>query len=96
MLHLIYQSPLESATLERTACGDSLLFLGNALFRLLKTATQATELEQISKTHSLFVLEDEIQIRGIDSCDLVTGITVINYEGFVNLTIENASIHTWN
>lgn len=96
MLHLIYQSPLESATLQRIACGDSLLFMENALFRLLKTGSQALELKKIVSTHSLFVLQDEIEIRGIECSELITGIKIINYEGFVNLTLEHALIQTWN
>ena len=96
MLHLIYQSPLETATLQRTACGDSLLFLENALFRLLKTSSQASEIEKISHTHPLFVLDNEIEIRGIDSSELVAGIKIIDYQGFVNLTVEHPLIQTWN
>ncbi|NOQ36924.1 MAG: sulfurtransferase complex subunit TusB [Methylococcaceae bacterium] len=96
MLHLIYQSPLELATLERVAHGDSVLFMENASLRLLKTSLYANELEKMSATQSLFVLREELETRGIEENELVTTIQVINYEGFVTLTTEDTLIKTWN
>jgi tRNA 2-thiouridine synthesizing protein B len=96
MLHLIYQSPLESATLERIAINDSILFMENALFRLLKSNKNASELESMSTQYSLFVLDDEIEIRGIHPNELIAGIKVIDYQTFVTLTINHLLIQTWN
>lgn len=96
MLHLIYQSSLESATLQRIALNDSVLFMENALFRLLKTNHNANELKAMSKLHSLFVLGEEIEIRGIHPSELITGIKVIDYQGFVTLTLKHRLIQTWN
>jgi tRNA 2-thiouridine synthesizing protein B len=96
MLHLIYQSPLEQATLQRIAESDSLLFMENAILRLLKTAAQATELTTMTVTHSLFVLASEIQLRGIYADELVKGIDIINYQDFVRLTLRHQLIYTWN
>jgi len=96
MLHLIYQSPLESATLHRIAINDSVLFMENSLFRLLKTSSQATKLKQMSKLQVLFVLGDELKIRGINPHELVSGIKIITYQDFVTLTLKHALIQTWN
>ena len=96
MLHLIYQSPLESATLQRIAINDSVLFMENALFRLLKSSKNARELESMSTRHSLFVLGEEIEIRGIHPNELTIGIKVIDYPGFVTLTLNHRLIQTWN
>ncbi len=96
MLHIIYQSPLELATLQRIAINDSVLFMENSLFRLLKSSRNTSELETMSTLHSLFVLDEEIEIRGIDPSELVTGIKVINYQEFVTLTLNHSLILTWN
>ena len=96
MLHLIYQSPLQSATLQRIAINDSVLFMENALFRLLKSSRNANELDAMSKLYSLFVLNDEIEIRGIYPSELITGIKVIDYQDFVTLTLNHRLIQTWN
>ena len=96
MLHLIYQSPLESATLQRIAINDSVLFMENALFRLLKSKHYTNELEAMSKLHSLFVLAEEIEIRGIHPSELISGIKIIDYQDFVTLTLNHQLIQTWN
>ncbi|MCK4493896.1 MAG: sulfurtransferase complex subunit TusB [Methylococcales bacterium] len=96
MLHLIYQSPLEIATLQRISTDDSVLFLENSLFQLLKKGTSESLLTKNLSSQSLFVLKDEIQLRGIMENELIDTIQVIPYEGFVNLTLENALIQTWN
>ncbi len=96
MLHLIYQSPLESATLQRIATDDSILFMENALFRLLKTNSKTVELKVMTQLYSLFVLDNELEIRGICPHEIITGIEVINYQDFVNLTLKHSLIQTWN
>lgn len=96
MLHLIYQSPLEIATLQRIGDNDSVLFLENALFQLLKKGYSERLLTENLTSQSLFVLDDEIQLRGIQKDELITTIEVIQYEGFVHLTLENPLIQTWN
>ena len=96
MLHLIYQSPLEIATLQRIADKDSVLFLENSLFQLLKKGASESLLKKNLRAQSLFVLKDEIQLRGIMKNELIDTIQVIPYKGFVNLTLENSLIQTWN
>ena len=96
MLHLIYQSPLKVATLQRIGANDSVLFLENSLFQLLKKGAFESLLTENLRAQSLFVLKDEIQLRGIMEHELIDTVQVIPYEGFVNLTLENALIQTWN
>jgi tRNA 2-thiouridine synthesizing protein B len=96
MLHLIYQSPLETATLQRLGETDSVLFLENALFNLLKKSRFEILVKETLRQQSLFVLEDEIRLRGIDEKELIEGIMVINYQGFVHLTLKHPLIQTWN
>ena len=96
MLHLMYQSPLDIATLQRISNKDSVLFLENSLFQLLKKGASKKLLTKNLSSQSLFVLKDEIQLRGIMEHELIDTIHVINYEAFVNLTLENSLIQTWN
>ena len=96
MLHLIYQSPLEVATLQRISTDDSVLFLENSLFQLLKKSYSERLLQENLTSQALFVLEDEIQLRGIQKNELIPLIQVISYDGFVRLTLENSLIQTWN
>jgi sulfur relay protein TusB/DsrH len=97
MLHLIYQTPLENAVIQRIEIGDDVVFFETAVFRLNKAGLQSTELEQmLANNVHLYVLSDELAIRGVNTDELVSGITVIDYSGLVALTEKNEIIRTWN
>ena len=97
MLHLIYQSPVEDSVIQRIESGDDVVFFENAVFRVNKKSLQSTELEQmlVNNVH-LYVLSDELVIRGVNTDELVLGIAVIDYSGLVTLTEKNKIIRTWN
>jgi len=97
MLHLIYQSPIDSSVIQRIESGDDVVFFENAVFRLNKGSQQSSELEQMLAINAhLHVLSDELEIRGVNTDELVLGIAVINYSGLVSLTEKNKIIRTWN
>ena len=95
MLHLIFQSPIETAILERIDSGDDVLFLENAVLRLLAKGTLYTTLTKLLNHNRLFVLANDIKVRGISASELVKGIEVIDYSEWVNLTIKNPLIQSW-
>ncbi|MEY3882635.1 MAG: sulfurtransferase complex subunit TusB [Pseudomonadota bacterium] len=95
MLHLIFQSPIETAILERIDSGDDVLFLENAVLRILAKGSLCPALTQLLKHNRLFVLADDIKVRGISVSELVKGIEVIEYSEWVNLTIKNPLIQSW-
>ena len=95
MLHLIFQSPIEIAMLERIDSGDDVLFLENAVLRLLAKGTLYTALTKLLKHNRLFVLADDIKVRGISASELVKGIEVIDYSEWVDLTVKNPIIQSW-
>ena len=43
----------------------------------------------------MYVLDPDIQARGLDKSSLITNIEVIDYRGFVKLTVENEKIQNW-
>ena len=95
MLHLIFQTPIEIAILERIDSGDDVLFLENAVLRILQNGQLGDNLTQLLKRSCLYVLRDDIELRGITSAELVKGIEVIDYAGFVALTVKNSLIQSW-
>ena len=96
MLHLISQSPIESAVLERVADGDELVFLDNAVLRLLQQGELNQILSALLKNHRLYVLADTLTVRGISAEELVQGISVIDYPQLVALTIKHSVIQSWS
>ncbi len=96
MLHLISQSPIESAVLERVAVSDELVFLDNAVLRLLQQGELNQILSALLKNHQLYVLADTLTVRGISAEELVQGISVIDYPQLVALTIKHSVIQSWS
>jgi tRNA 2-thiouridine synthesizing protein B len=96
MLHLIFQSPIETAILERMGAGDEVVFLENAVLRLLQKGQLSEMLIQLQQHHRLYVLTEDLIVRGIAVDTLVTGIEVIDYAELVELTVKNPLIQSWS
>jgi tRNA 2-thiouridine synthesizing protein B len=95
MLHLISESPIGNAVLERVEDNDEIVFIGNAVLRLLQTGDFNNTLAQLLKTHSLYVLADDLTVRGITPQELVRGIHLIDYPQLVALTVKHSVIQSW-
>ncbi|MDO9187452.1 MAG: sulfurtransferase complex subunit TusB [Bacteroidia bacterium] len=95
MLHLIFQSPIETAILERIDSGDVVVFLENAVLWILQNSGMSIRLTQQLDSNRLCVLSNDIAVRGIAPDDLVKGFEVIDYAGLVELTINHPVIQSW-
>ncbi|TRX00524.1 sulfurtransferase complex subunit TusB [Candidatus Methylobacter oryzae] len=95
MLHLIFQSPIEAAILERIDPDDVVVFLENAVLRVLQNSNINAVLKRQLSNNRLCVLADDIVIRGIAKDELIEEIEVIDYAGLVELTVNNAVIQSW-
>jgi tRNA 2-thiouridine synthesizing protein B len=96
MLHLVFQSPIETAILERIEAGDVVVFLENAVLRVLRNGLLDEPLTQLLSTNRLCVLLEDVIVRGIAADELVEGIDVIDYAGLVELTVGNRVIQSWS
>ena len=96
MLHLIFQSPIDMAILERIDSGDDVMFLENSVLRILQKGSLCDILTQLLKRNRLCVLGDDIMVRGILADELVHGIEVIDYAELVRLTVKNPVIQSWS
>jgi tRNA 2-thiouridine synthesizing protein B len=95
MLHLVFQSPIETAVLERIDSGDVVVFLENAALRLLQNSNKNNEITQQLSRNRLCVLSDDLVIRGIGFNELVNGVEVIDYAALVELTINSQVTQSW-
>lgn len=96
MLHLIFQSPIDTAILERIDPGDEVVFLENSVLRILLKGNLGDILAQLLNRNRLCVLADDIEVRGIGADELVNGIEVIDYSELVRLTVKNPVIQSWS
>jgi tRNA 2-thiouridine synthesizing protein B len=95
VLHLVFQSPIETAILERIDSGDVVVFLENAVLRVLQDSVISDTLTRQLGRNRFCVLSDDIAIRGIAPNELVRGIEVIDYAGLVELTVKSPIIQSW-
>jgi tRNA 2-thiouridine synthesizing protein B len=95
MLHLVFQSPLQTATLQRIGCGHPVLLLENAVLCLLKQSQNAAQISDILTQHRMYVLQSDIETRGIAVDALIAGIEVIDYPQWVALTVEYPQVFSW-
>ncbi len=95
MLHLIFQSPIDKAVLERMAEGDAAVFLESAVLGVLQKSQLADVLTEKMNTNTLYILSEDMQVRGIQASEIVPGLTVIDYPGLVNLTVAYPQIASW-
>jgi tRNA 2-thiouridine synthesizing protein B len=95
VLHLVFQSPIEIAVLERIDPGDVVVFLENAVLRVLKNSVISVALTRQLGKNRFCVLSDDIAIRGISPNELIEGLEVIDHAGLVELTVNNAVIQSW-
>ncbi len=95
MLHIISRSPIETAILQRTAPGDVLLFVENAVLAILQQGSLSRRLTAMQAQYRLVALHADLQLRGIEIAELLPGIEVIDYSGFVRLTEDNPVIQSW-
>jgi len=99
MLHIINKSPHEKNSLEvclRLAVrGSSILFTEDGVYTAKANAIVEQSLKKAVKKHSIYVLGPDLMARGIGESEVIDGITVVDYKGFVRLTVENNKIQSW-
>ena len=96
MLHLIFQSPIETAILDRIDSGDDVVFLENSVLRILQNGSMQNTLTHLHTRSRLYALSEDLEVRGITTGQLVEGIEAIDYAGLVGLTVKNPVIQTWS
>ena len=98
MLHTINKSPFEKDSLStcmRYLTDDSsVLFIEDGVYSCLKK-TNFENLINNNGSVKYYVLGPDLQARGLDKNLLINNIEIIDYKGFVKLTVENEKIQNW-
>lgn len=96
MLHIFSSSPVDPAILERTAIGDTIILIENAVIDAVASTLNRHNWQTILQRQKVFVLAADLAVRGLDDNRIVKGIDIVDYPRFVQLTIDNAVIHSWH
>jgi len=99
MLHTVNKSPYEKNTLAsclRLACEKSdILLIEDGVYACVFGGEFSQIMEKALEKHRIYVLEPDLLARGVSISNVIAGIEIVDYEGFVTLTVENDSVHAW-
>lgn len=99
MLHTVNKSPFERDSLgtcfRLARPGSDVLLIEDAVYAALAGTRFEASVREAMARYSLFVLEEDIEARGIDPHALIKGIETVNYGGFVDLAVRNDSVQSW-
>ncbi|WP_026612147.1 sulfurtransferase complex subunit TusB [Methylocaldum szegediense] len=99
VLHLISRSPQESRTLEaclaRAGEGDAVLLIENAVYAALKSGDCEAVIAAAAGKIRVYALGPDLVARGVETSEVAETIGIIDYDGFVDLTIDYHPIQSW-
>jgi len=99
MLHTVNKSPFECAGLDsclRLACkGSAILLYEDGVFGALKDTVVSAKLAAAAGNFQVYALEPDLAARGIDPAQVIDGVTLVDYEGFVDLAVEHGPVNSW-
>ncbi len=99
MLHLVNQSPFQSdaliSCLRVIADHDSLLLLENGVFAAINHTEFAEQLQLKIPNIKCYALHPDVSARGLEA-KILPAIKLIDYDGFVELTVHCFPVQSWS
>jgi tRNA 2-thiouridine synthesizing protein B len=99
VLHIVNKSPFERNSLDtclRLAKADSaILLIEDGIYAARKNTAAADKLQQALGNHPVYALAADLQARGVNTDDIIDGISLVDYDGFVKLTTEYDKSQSW-
>jgi len=99
MLHIINKSPFEkhalSSCMRLAQAGSSILFIEDGVYAALRDTAHSEAISKWIKDFTCYVLGPDVAARGLNDTTLLHGIETVDYEGFVDLVVENDVNQSW-
>ena len=99
MLHIVNKSPFERTALDsclRLAhVGSSILLIEDGVYAAMGNAVHAKKVIERMEDFTFYTLGPDIAARGLGDVPLIEGLTIVDYEGFVDLVVEHAATQSW-
>lgn len=98
LLHIVNKSPFLNKALEsciRNAKSESgILLIEDGVYGALNKTEITADVKKAMKNKKLYVLESDLKARGVLD-NVVKGIEVVDYGGFVDLTTKYDVVQSW-
>jgi tRNA 2-thiouridine synthesizing protein B len=99
VLHIVNKSPYERNSLDtclRLAKANSaILLIEDGIYAVQRNSAGADKIQQALDNHPVYALQPDLQARGINPDNMVDGISLVDYDGFVKLTTEYDNLQSW-
>ena len=99
MLHIVNKSPFErvafKSCLDHAVAGDSILMIEDAAVGATDGTIFSDDLKTAMADKSVYVLGGDLAARGVNENRIIDGIKIVDYAGFVELTVENDKTQSW-
>lgn len=96
ILHIVNKSPFSSqaldACLNRMKNDDAIILLEDGVYAALTTQPHSMALNKFSQCYAI---QKDIEARGLASDALLSNIQLIDFDTFVDLTVEYPLNHSW-
>jgi len=98
MLHIVNKSPFQTSTLKSCLAmaqpGSAVLLIEDGVYGATTGSAIEAEIRQSSVAVKFYALQPDMDARGVTP-KLMDGITLVDYSGFVDLTVEYSTSHSW-
>ena len=99
MLHTVNKSPFERNTLDSCISlakpGSSVLLIEDGVIGAMNGTAHSKKISDAMGKVSFYVLGPDLKARGLSESNVVDGIKVIDYSGFVDLTVDHDTVQSW-
>ena len=99
ILHLVNKSPTDRNSFDTcfrmASPGDSILLTEDGVYAALANAEFANKITSRLDNFSFYVLGPDVAARGLGDTPLIGDISVVDYEGFVDLVADNEVTQSW-
>ncbi len=98
-LHTVNKSPFERSSMAtafgHVQEGDSVLIFEDGVYGLRKGAAFAKTIEGNPTPVRVFALGPDLAARGVKADDVIEGVKIVGYDGFVDLVTAHARVCAW-
>ena len=97
ILHTVNKSPFQkndlNSCLAHANAGDAVLLIEDGVYGAVSGTEAANSVA--SADAKIYVLGGDLAARGISQDKVADGVTVVGYDGFVDLAAEHKAVNAW-
>ncbi len=98
-LHTVNKSPFERNSLQSCAqhmiAGDAMIMIEDGVVGARKKSSVSTIVQAALELGGVFVLASDLAARGMKPEDVMDGVKLVDYGGFVDLVTQHARTVAW-